>query len=144
MEWYKAKTIEHLAQSLEEHHAEVEDSEKIYDQQQQIESDYTDRMRAKRKKHSVRNTEGRSKSIKENIVINGIKCGREIKQNKNRNLFFIHCKKEIIMNMEQGCFCGMELSICRLKFGESWKGFKVSGKAGIYDFLKYFRNKVEI
>ena len=44
MEWYKGKTIEDLAQSLEEHHAEVEASKKIHDQQQLIKSDYTDRM----------------------------------------------------------------------------------------------------
>ena len=55
-------------------------------------------------------------------MVNSIKCGREIQKDKGSVRPFGHIQKDIIMNIKEGTFSRMVISISRLE-GSHKAGF---------------------
>ena len=73
------------------------------------------KIRGEKRQGSARETERGVKSGKEYVVVNSVKCSREIKKNECSGFLFITSKKKIILNVKKSSFSRMELAIGRLK-----------------------------
>ena len=62
-----------------------------------------------------RQTKSVIEPMKEGVVVQSVKGSRHIKSSENCDFSRINGVHDIISQCEQGCFCRMELAICRLQ-----------------------------
>jgi hypothetical protein len=58
-------------------------------------------------------------------MIYSVECGRKIKKYECRKFLLADSDKKVIVNAKEGCFSGMEFTICRLVGRERGKGVKM-------------------
>ena len=81
-------------------------------------------------------------SRKQDVVINSVKGGGEIEQDKSRDFAFVKGEKKVVLNPKKGGFSGVEFPVRGLKRGKGRKGMKMVGETGVNDTFDDFRDEV--
>ena len=69
-------------------------------------------------KNSALHTHPCQQLIEECIVVNRVECCGQVKKTENDTIVCIKSGKNVILHMEQCCFCAVQWSVCRLKLNK--------------------------